>query len=107
MPIQPFVANSSSADGTALSDAMAHCIVKRPDGVYADPSVLGATFAVAIDGVFANNGYFVGLDYAVLIKIIYGYGPDLPRAGAAEMMIRFADDLALFDPQRRQLYKAV
>ena len=107
MPIQPFVANSSSADGTALSDAMAHCIVKRPDGVYADPSVLGATFAVAIDGVFANNGYFVGLDYAVLIKIIYGYGPDLPRACAADMMIRFADDLALFDPQRRQLYKAV
>jgi len=84
-----------------------HCIVKRRDGVYADPSVLGTTFAAAIDGIFANNNYFTELDYAVLIKIIYNYGPDLPRSASGEVLVRFASDILPFDPQRRQLYKAV
>jgi hypothetical protein len=90
-----------------LAGAMAHCIIKRPDGVYADPSVLGPAFAAAIDGVFSNNSYFAGLNYAILIKALYNYGPDLPRAVNGEMMIRFADDLLPFDPLRRQLYKLV
>lgn len=106
MSIDSSVANNAQA-GDLRAGAMAHCIVKRPDGVYADPSVLGATFAAAIDSVFANNNFFVGLDYAVLLKAIYGYGPDLPRTASGEMMIRFADDVLPFDPQRRQLYKAV
>jgi hypothetical protein len=93
--------------GSMLADALAHCIVRRPDGVYADPSVLGSTFGAAVDGVFASNSYFAGLDYAVLIKAVYGYGPDLPRTVRGDMMIRFADDLLPFDPRRRQLYKAV
>ncbi|MES2018857.1 MAG: flagellar assembly protein A [Pseudomonadota bacterium] len=86
---------------------MDRCIVKRPDGVYADPSVLATTFAAAIDGVFATNNYFSGLDYAVLIKTIYNVGPNLARSLSGEAMIRFADDIVPFDPMRRQLYKAV
>jgi hypothetical protein len=107
VPIDSPMANTPSAAGAVPAGGIAHCIVKRPDGVYADPSVSGAALAAAIDSVFANNSYFVGLNYAVLIKAIYDYGPDLPRAGAGEMMIRFADDLLPFDPARRQLYKAV
>ena len=75
--------------------------------MHVDPAVLGTTLAAAIDSVFSNNRYFVGLNYAVLLKVIYGVGPDLPRSVSGELMIRFADDLRLFDPQRRQLYKAV
>lgn len=104
--IDSSVAKTAQA-GDLLASAMAHCIVKRPGGVYADPSVLGATFAAAIDSVFANNNYFVGLDYVVLLKAVYGYGPDLPRTASGEMMIRFAADVLPFEPQRRQLYKAV
>ena len=97
----------SNAGQAAAAAGIDHCIVKRPDGVYADPSVLATTFAAAIDGIFSTNRYFSGLDYAVLIKSIYNYGPDLPRSASGEMMIRFADDILPFDPLRRQLYKAV
>lgn len=104
VPIDPSVSSSGQAQAAAGID---HCIVKRPDGVYADPGVLSTTMAAAIDGILSSNRYFSGLDYAVLVKIIYGYGPDLKRAAGAEMLIRFADDIVAFDPMRRQLYKAV
>ncbi len=107
MPIDSSVANSPPAAGDVLAGGMAHCIIKRPDGVYADPTVTGAAFAAAIDSVFSNNSYFAGLDYAVLIKVIYNHGADLPRSASGEMMIRFADDVLPFEPARRQLYKAV
>lgn len=87
--------------------ALAHVIVHRPDGVFADPTVLGTAFGAAVDGVFTENNYFAGLDYALLIKAIYDSGPDLPRPASGEAMIRFADDIVPFDPARRALYKAV
>jgi uncharacterized protein (DUF342 family) len=86
---------------------MDHCIVKRRDGIYADPGVLGTTFAAAIDGIYANNNYFAGLDYAVIIKIIYGVGPALPVPAPGEVLVRFASDIRPFDAQRRTLYKSV
>ncbi len=107
MPIDSPVPNNATAAGDMPSGAMAHCIVKRPDGVYVDPSVSGGAFAAAVDSVFSHNNYFVGLDYAVLLKAIYNHGPDLPRAAGGGIMIRFADDVQSFDPLRRQLYKAV
>ncbi len=91
--------------GDAVAGGIDHCIIKRRDGVYADPGVLGTTFAAAIDGIYTNNNYFAGLEYAVVIKIIYGVGPALP--GAAGALVRFASDIRPFDPQRRALYKSV
>jgi len=84
-----------------------HCIVKRTDGVYADPAALGTTLGAAVDGVFSTGHYFVNLDYAVLLKLLYGHGPDLPAASGALALARLAADIVLFDPNRRQLYKAV
>lgn len=84
-----------------------YCIVKRGDGVYADPTVLGSTFAAAVDTIFANNTYFTDLNYAVLIKLIYNHGPDLPKSRTGEVMVRLASDIVPFDPHRRALYKAV
>ena len=84
-----------------------NCIVKRRDGVFADPTVLGTTFQAAIDSVFSSGKYFKDIDYAVLIKAIYGLGPDLPRSATGEMLVRFASDIVDFDPVRRALYKAV
>ncbi|MES2318158.1 MAG: flagellar assembly protein A [Pseudomonadota bacterium] len=109
MPIDSSLSSPGSAPAApgAASAGIDHCLVKRPDGVYADPTVLTTTLAAAIDGVFANNNYFSGLDYAVLIKALYNYGPDLPRSTTGEVLIRFADDIVAFDPMRRQLYKAV
>ncbi|MES2152300.1 MAG: flagellar assembly protein A [Pseudomonadota bacterium] len=90
-------------DGVALEQ----CIVKRRDGVFADPTVLGATFQSAVESVFSKNSYFVGIDYAVLIKAIFNCGPDLPRSASGELLVRIASDIVEFNPARRSLYKAV
>ena len=109
MSIDPSVSGPGQAPAarTVAGAGLDHCIVRRPDGVYADPGVLTTTFAAAIDSVFSQDNYFSGLDYAVLIKIIYNHGADLPRSASGELLIRFAADIVPFDPQRRQLYKAV
>ena len=95
------------AGGPAAPSGLENCIVKRRDGVYADPSVLGTTFSAAVDSIFSNNSYFSDINYGVLIKVIYNIGPDLPRSASGEVMIRFASDILPFDPMRRALYKAV
>jgi hypothetical protein len=84
-----------------------NCIVRRPDGLYADPTVLGKTFLAAFEHLMRGNYYFSDLDYALVIKVLYDCGPDLPRAGNAALRLRFASDLVPFDPARRALYKAV
>lgn len=84
-----------------------HCIVRRRGGVFADPTVLGKTFQQAFDHVLQGDLYFTDLDYALVIKAMYDCGPDLPRSGNGELLVRFASDVAPFDPVRRALYKAV
>jgi hypothetical protein len=104
VPTDPSLSSSGQAQAAVGID---HCLVKRPDGVYADPGVLATTLAAAVDGIFSHNSYFSGLDYTVLIKILYGHGPDLRRSANGELLIRFASDIVPFDARRRQLYKAV
>jgi hypothetical protein len=108
VPTDSSVANSLDAPIGGL-DALGleNCIVRRRDGVYADPTVLGKTFLAAYDHVMLGNYYFTDIDYALLIKALYDCGPDLPRSGNGELMVRFASDVATFDPARRALYKAV
>jgi uncharacterized protein len=84
-----------------------HCIAKRDDGVYADPSVLGTTLVAAIDNVYRAGNYFTGIDYPVLMKALFGHGPELPRGPDGTTLVRFADDIKTFDPARRALYRAV
>jgi len=84
-----------------------HCIAKRDDGVYADPSVLGTTLVAAIDNVYRAGNYFTGIDYPVLMKALFGHGPELPRGPDGTTVVRFAADIQAFDPARRALYRAV
>jgi hypothetical protein len=97
----PAVANRIAATGPE------HCIAKRDDGVYADPSVLGTTLVAAIDNVYRAGNYFSGIDYPVLLKALFGHGPELPRGPDGTAVVRFADDIKTFDPLRRALYRAV
>jgi uncharacterized protein (DUF342 family) len=83
-----------------------HCIARRDDGVYADPSVLGTTLVAAIDNIYRAGNYFAGIDYPVLLKALYGHGPELPRGPDGAAVVRFADDIRTFDPARRALYRA-
>ena len=105
----------SSATAFATTDSVArfasggpeHCIDQRADGVYADPEVLGTTLVAAVDGVLRSNHYFADLDYPVLIKALYGHGPELPRDAAGRAVVRFAADIRPFAQGRRALYRAV
>ena len=84
-----------------------HCIASRDDGVYADPDVLGTTLAAAVDHLFRSGRYLAGLDYAVLLKALYGHGPALPHGPDGKPLVRLADAVLPFDPARRALYRAV
>jgi len=83
-----------------------HCIARRDDGVYADPSVLGTTLVAAIDNVYRAGNYFAGIDYPVLLKALFDHGPELPRGPDGALVVRFAADIKAFDPARRALYRA-
>jgi hypothetical protein len=108
VPIDPSVANALNAPiGGLDAIGLEQCIVRRSGGVFADPTVPGKTLLQAFEHVLQGGFYFTDLDYALLMKVIYGCGPDLPRAGGGELLVRFASDVAPFDPARRTLYKAV
>ncbi|MEW6761018.1 MAG: flagellar assembly protein A [Pseudomonadota bacterium] len=86
--------------------APGHCIVRQDDGVYADLNALGPALVAAVDAIFLKNQYFAGLDYPVLVKALFGHGPELPRHPRGEPLVRLADDILPFSPARRQLYRA-
>lgn len=108
MPIDSSVANSLNAPiGGLDAIGLENCIVRRRDGVYADPAARGKTFQQAFDHVLRGDLFFTDIDYGRLIKALYDCGPELPHSGNGEMLVRFASDVAPFDPARRDLYKAV
>ncbi|MDB5917219.1 MAG: hypothetical protein JWR40_1453 [Massilia sp.] len=82
-----------------------HCIVQRRDGVYADPTLFGKSFLTAFAHVLQGTFYFVDIDYPLVIKALYGCGPELAPSGGA--LLRIASRVDPFDPARRGLYKAV
>ncbi len=90
-----------------VSDGPEHCIARRADGVYADPALLGTTLVAALDSTLRSGHYLAGLDYAVLVKALYGHGPALPRDAAGQVQVRIADDIMPFTPERQALYRSV
>ncbi|MTV39679.1 flagellar assembly protein A [Duganella radicis] len=56
----------------------------------------------AVTHVFQSGWYFVGLDYAALLKALYDVGPDV----GAQQALRLADEVRMFDGNRLSLYKA-
>jgi len=100
-------ATASAALARFHSSGPEHCIARREDGVYADPEVLGTTLVAGFDGILRSNQYFRGLDYGVLIKALYGHGPELPRDAAGRVVVRIADDIVPFIPERQALYRSV
>lgn len=100
-------ATASTAPVRFDSSGPEHCIARRADGVYADPEVLGTTLVAAVDRILRSNRYLRGLDYTVLIKALYGHGPELPRDAAGRVTVRIADDIVTFPPARQALYRSV
>jgi hypothetical protein len=84
-----------------------HCIQRRPDGIYADPAVLGTTVLAAVDSILRSGSVLSGIDYPVLIKAIYDSGPALPTGPDGRPVVRIAGDIVPFNAQRRSLYRSV
>lgn len=55
----------------------------------------------AVEHVFQSGGYFAGLDYAALMRALYGLGPALGEVQA----LRLADAVRTFHGARLALYK--
>jgi len=84
-----------------------HCIQRRPDGIYADPAVLGTTVLAAVDSILRSGSILRGIDYPVLLKALYGTGAALPSGPHGRSLVRLAADILPFDPLRRGLYRSV
>jgi hypothetical protein len=80
-----------------------HCIVKRADGVYADPAVPATLLADAVDGLYRSGSLLAGLDYAAFLQVLFGAGAQ--AGGADGALVRIAADILPFAPPRRALYR--
>ena len=76
-------------------------LLGRPDGIHIDLTLSPLTLTAAINEVFHSHYYFVGLNYPVLIKALYGVGPDFGDA----KVVRLAAEMRAIDEQRIPLYK--
>lgn len=83
------------------------CIVATPEGVFADPAMIGAPLVQAIDAIFLSNRYLVGLDYPVFMRALFGHGAALPVDMTGSTLVRLAAAIEPFTPQRRLLYRSV
>lgn len=104
---EPAVASPSAPAARFAPTGPEHCIDRRPDGVYADPAVLGTTVLAAVDSILRSGNILSGLDYPVLIKALYDTGPALPTGPDGRPLVRLASDVVPFNPQRRSLYRSV
>ena len=80
-------------------------VTRDADGVRVVPDVPGRATQMQrfVDRVFTSGAYFVSLDYDALSLLLYGVeGRD---AGGGKVL-RIADGIEFFDPERRDLYKA-
>ena len=93
----PFPVDEPSAPDAVLPIGL----VRRTDGVYIDVGLPRPSLIAAINQVFRAGYYLPGLNYPLMIKALYGVGPDL---GAAQA-VRLCDDVRLIDPLRVPLYK--
>ncbi len=88
-------------------------IIRRPDGLYVDISMLETTsnFAQFVDRVFKAQTYFAGLNYPLLQKLLFE--PEAPElmahvdSGGSHPTLRLARDIVPFKEERRGIYHPV
>jgi hypothetical protein len=96
------VDNAAEAAATVLPLG----VIQRPDGVFLDASQQAPVFIAAVNQIFANGAYLAGLDYPVFVKALFNIGQPLPPGPPGQALIRVADAIRPFDPQRRPFYRA-
>lgn len=83
-------------------------LLRQADGVFVDLSVfpVGGGFDKVLDRLFGDGARFKGLDYRLLLKLLYDYDSILDAHSITDRL-RLADDIVAFPDSRRALYKAV
>ncbi len=103
MPKAPVAGSVASLSEGAI--LLPDFVTRDAEGVRVVPDVPGRATQMQrfVDRVFTSGAYFVGLDYDALSLLLYGAeGRD---AGGGKVL-RIADGIEFFDPERRDLYKA-
>ena len=88
-------------------------IIRRTDGLYVDISMIETTsnFSQFVDRVFGNQAYFVGLNYPLLLKLLFE--PEAPEllqhvdSGGSHPTLRLATEIVAFKPERQAIYHPV
>ncbi len=75
--------------------------------MFLDLSAPAPVLLGAINHIFQNDAYLAGLDYPLLMRALFQAGPPLPAPIEGTTLVRVADAVVLFDPERRALYRAV
>lgn len=105
-----FAAAPAQAQATRFSaTSPEHCIDRRPDGVHADPAVLGTTLVAAIDGIFRDGHDLAGIDLdAVRSAIDTGKAERVtvarrldPEPGQDARIVEVSDDIHRNDAPRQ------
>lgn len=100
--------NQSSAVTSDKANMLPACLIRQPDGIFVDLSLfpVGGDFERVIDGLFRSGERFRGLDYRLLMALLYDYDSIMDQHGI-NAKLRLAEDVVDFPPNRRALYKAV
>lgn len=96
------VAPPSPDQAEPAREGVAHgSILQREGAVYAEASVAPAVLLADIDRLIQSGRYVTGIDYPVLMHLLYGVG-DAPVQGG---LVRFGAGIGSFDTARRGIYR--
>lgn len=79
----------------------------RENGVFilVSPPPAQDILRLFVDRLFKNDAYFKGLDYALLVDLLYGTKPVTSKNGLSTE-VRLASEIAIFEPHRKSLYRS-
>jgi len=82
-------------------------LVQRANGIYARALASPAALRAIVGQLFVSGACLRGVDYPVLMRLLYQAGPELPASLQGLPLIRCADAIAPFSAARHELYKSV
>ena len=93
---------------TRMGILLPEYLLTQQGGIFVDLSLfpVGGSFAEFLDRLFGAGARFQGLDYSLLMDLLYNYDAILAAHGTSGK-VKLAADIVDFPPGRKGLYKAV
>jgi hypothetical protein len=94
--------------GNQTTTALPAYLLRQKDGIFVDLTLfpVGGGFELFIDKLFSEGTRFQGLDYRLLMDLLYDYDAILDANGIGAKL-KLASDVVVFSPKRKALYKGV